>query len=192
MWDRRYLEHPWSDEPDPLLVGLAVPLPAGAVLDLGCGPARNTVWLAVRGWQVTGVDTSAVGLAQSHQRAADTGAAIKTIRADLMEYVPPVARFDLVVIANIHQPEPARNRLFTRASEALRPGGHLFVVGHHLESLGRLGPGDPDRLYNEGWLLHAFPLLTVDRLERVDRPARSDELLVVDVVVWAVRTEDRS
>ena len=186
-WDRRYAENQWPREPDPNLVELAAPLAAGSALDLGCGPGRNAIWLARQGWQVTGVDASAVGLDQARQRAAEAGVGIKTVQADLLTYDPPVGSFDLVVLANVHLVEPERGRLFARASAALRLGGHLFVVGHHRDSLGRAGPPDPDRLYTPEQLRGAFPALAVDRLERVERPAGPGEEPLVDVVAWAHR-----
>ncbi|MHB1931273.1 MAG: class I SAM-dependent methyltransferase, partial [Acidimicrobiales bacterium] len=165
-WDRRYSQHPWPIEPDPALVEVAASLAAGSALDLGGGPERNAIWLARNGREVTGVDASAVGLAQADHRAAEADVTIDTIQADLLDYAPPAACFDLVVIANVHLLEPERTRLFAQASAALRVEGHLFVVGHHLDSLGRAGPPDPDRLYTEERLAGAFPTLEMDRLER--------------------------
>ena len=187
-WDRRYAENPWPSDPDPALVELVTPLAAGSALDLGCGPGRNAIWLARQGWQVTGVDASAVGLEQARQRAAEAGVTIETVQADLLTYGPLASAFDLVVLANVHLVEPERSQLFARAAAALRRGGSLFVVGHHLDSLGRAGPPDPDRLYTTEQLRHAFPMLVVERLHRVERPAGPGEEPLADVVVWARRT----
>jgi 2-polyprenyl-3-methyl-5-hydroxy-6-metoxy-1,4-benzoquinol methylase len=48
-----------SDEPDHRLVEVvegAERLVPGRALDIGCGMGRNTIYLASRGWDVTGVD----------------------------------------------------------------------------------------------------------------------------------------
>lgn len=185
MWDSRYAEHSWPDEPDPALVELVGSLAPGKALDLGCGPGRNSIWLARHGWEVTGVDASLVGLAQAHQRAIEAGVTIDTIHADLLAWEPPSGRFDLVVVANVHLIEPQRSRLFATASDAVAPGGHLFVVGHHLDDLGRTGPPDPARLYTEQRLRHAFPTLVVERLERHQRHVGHGEKPLTDVIVWA-------
>ena len=186
-WDRRYAEHPWPTEPDAALVELATPLAPGKALDLGCGPGRNAIWLARQGWTVIGVDASAVGLAQARGKAAEAGVTIEAVHADLLNYEPAAQHFDLVVIANIHLLEPERGRLFARASEALCPGGHLFVVGHHLDSLGRAGPPEPDRLYTEELLREAFPTLSVERIQRHQRHGAPGEEPLTDIVVWAQR-----
>ncbi|MHB1488831.1 MAG: class I SAM-dependent methyltransferase [Acidimicrobiales bacterium] len=187
MWDSRYTDHPWPSEPDPALVELVAPLAPGKALDLGCGPGRNSIWLARHGWEVTGVDASAVGLAQAQQRANDAGVTIDTIQADLLAWEPPSRGFDLVVLANVHLVEPERSRLFAAASDAVAPCGHLFVVGHHLDDLGRTGPPDPERLYTEQRLRHAFPTLSVERLERHQRHVGHGEKPLTDVIVWAER-----
>ncbi|HEY5120563.1 MAG TPA: class I SAM-dependent methyltransferase, partial [Acidimicrobiales bacterium] len=72
-WDRRYQEHGWSQVPDENLVELVTPLRAGRALDLGCGTGRNTLWLARRGWSVTGVDASRVGLDMATEQATREG-----------------------------------------------------------------------------------------------------------------------
>lgn len=65
MWDRRFAEQPCPTDPDPFLVGLAGALPTGRGLDFGAGPGRNSLWLAAKGWDMTLVDASKVGLEQA-------------------------------------------------------------------------------------------------------------------------------
>lgn len=186
-WDRRYAENPWPSAPDPALTELVGPLAPGRALDLGCGPGRNAIWLARQGWDVTGVDASAVGLAQAEARATEAGVALTLVNADLLAYEPRVAQFDLAVVANIHLAPSEREPFFAAAGSALAPGGHLFVVGHHLGSLGRAGPPDPERLYTEERLAGLFPALQVDRLERYERRHEQGEPPLADVIVWASR-----
>jgi ubiquinone/menaquinone biosynthesis C-methylase UbiE len=57
-----------------LAVGAGV-LPPGRALDLAAGEGRNAVWLAERGWQVTAVDFSRVGLGKSRRLGAARGLA---------------------------------------------------------------------------------------------------------------------
>lgn len=190
FWDKRYTEHEWSSQPDPALVTLVSPLLPGRAIDLGCGPGRNAVWLAQQGWDVTGVDSSAVGLDQAVQRAQAQSLHLTAIHSDLLNYELSREHYDLVVIANIHLPLVQRDRLFTRAESALRMGGHVFVIGHHLDSLGRVGPPDPSVLYTEESLHGAFPTLRIEQLARLERQLPDQEEPLVDVVLWGVRTLD--
>ncbi|MHB1597644.1 MAG: class I SAM-dependent methyltransferase [Acidimicrobiales bacterium] len=186
-WDRHYAENPWPTMPDDALVARVAALEPGAAVDLGCGPGRNAVFLARRGWAVTGVDASSVGLAQAQERARTAGVEIRTVLSDLESYLASGPSFDLVVLANIHVPSVERATLLASVAAAVAPGGHLFVVGHHLDSLGRGGPPDPDRLYTEERLADAFPGLTVEQVERQERHHDADGPPLVDLVVWAAR-----
>lgn len=183
-WDRRYAESPWPSEPDEVLVELAGGLAPGRALDLGCGPGRNALFLARRGWAVTGVDASAVGLAQAAERAAAAGVALDLVRADVLVHEPGEGCYDLVVVANLHFPPGERERFFGRAVAALAPGGHLYLSGRHLESERGEGAGAPERRYSEAQLTELLaPLAVVTR--RLRRRAGRDGTPQVKLVAWA-------
>ena len=62
-------------------------LPAGShILDVGCGAGRHAVELAVRGYQVTGVDISSGMLAQAEQAARKAGVEVELIHADATQF----------------------------------------------------------------------------------------------------------
>lgn len=186
MWDQRYAEHGWPTDPDPLLVEMTTACEPASALDLGCGTGRHALWLARRGWQVTGVDASTVGLRMARSAAEAAGVSLALVEADLEHYRPERAAFDLVLLANVH-PLPARRAsLLAMAAGALRPGGHLLVLGHHLDNAGRSGPPDPERLFTVERLQEALPpWMTVERLERVERQlGEATAPADVAVVAW--------
>ncbi|MCL4422413.1 MAG: class I SAM-dependent methyltransferase [Actinobacteria bacterium] len=192
-WDERYTNHSWPSEPDPWLVELASGLVPGKALDLGAGPGRNAIWLAQQGWEVTAVDGSQVALDQAAARARAAGVELELVRADLLEFQPISATYELVVVANIHMRSPNREKLFATAARALKPGGHLFVVGHHLEDFGRHGPPDPDMLYTPQRLAAALPKeLVQERVERVERSIGDGVGGHPDVAVLAWASAPRS
>ncbi len=193
-WDRRFSERVWSAEPDPLLVELTKELAHGTAIDLGCGPGRNAIWLASHGFEVTGVDSSTVGLKQAAERAAAAGVRLSLVVADLLEYQVARGAFDLAVVANLHPGSKALGQILAGAAEGLRLGGHLFVIGHHRDDLGKHGPPDPELLYTEDLLRHVTPVgLQVERLERVER-IHSDGSEVPDsaVLLWASQAQSPS
>ena len=69
-WDERYLrgEHT-TQEPSPLLIKAIRDIQPGRALDIACGVGRHALYLAERGWQVTAVDSSRVGIEILRQRA---------------------------------------------------------------------------------------------------------------------------
>jgi 2-polyprenyl-3-methyl-5-hydroxy-6-metoxy-1,4-benzoquinol methylase len=65
---------PWDGHPMsptlPALVEGEGALAAGSALDIGCGTGDNSVYLANRGWQVTGVDYVSKPLEAARAKAA--------------------------------------------------------------------------------------------------------------------------
>src|SRR5882757_65285 len=73
QWDARYsdAEFEWSMHPNQFLAAELDGAPPGRALDLAAGEGRNSVWLAARGWRVTAVDFSRVGLDKGRKLSAD-------------------------------------------------------------------------------------------------------------------------
>jgi SAM-dependent methyltransferase len=192
-WDERYSgpELVWGAGPNRFVVELLADLPPGRGLDLATGEGRNAIWLAERGWQMTAVDFSAVGLARAAGLAAERGVRVDWVGADLRDYQPAAGHFDLVLIAYLHLRRPDLGHVLGTASAALVPGGTLLVVGHDLENLdhGIGGPQDPGLLYTPESVVAALPELAVRMAERRLRPVASQqgERAAVDTLVRAVR-----
>lgn len=63
--------------------GLLPPPALGPALDLGCGSGRAAVWLAGKGYRVTGLDHQPEALQLLGQLAASRGVQVAAVRADL-------------------------------------------------------------------------------------------------------------
>lgn len=156
-------------------------MPSGRALDLACGEGRNAIWLAGRGWRVTGVDFSAVALERAAELAAQAQVAERTawVQADLVSYRPEPAGFDLVVLAYLQLPAAQRAEVVRAAAEGLAVGGTLLVVAHDSSNLtdGVGGPQDPRVLYTAADLtadLAGRDDLQILRAEPVLRPVGAD------------------
>ena len=194
-WDRRYAtsELVWTAEPNRFLVAEAADLAAGRALDLACGEGRNAVWLAERGWEVTGVDFSAVGLDKAQALAEQRGVLVHLLLEDLCEYAPPAAAFDLVAVLYLHIAFPVMRAVLRRAAAAVAPGGTLLVVGHDPPNIehGHGGPQDPEILMDPDDIAAALDVLLIERAERVRRPVASagEDAYAIDALVRATRPQ---
>lgn len=188
-WNRRYAgsELLWTAEPNRFLVAETEALPPGRALDLACGEGRNAVWLAERGWEVTGVDFAEVGLEKARGLAAAHGVEPAWVHADLLEYDPPRAAFDLVALLYLQLREDERRRVLRVAAEAVAPGGTLLVVAHDRSNLddGHGGPQDPAVLATPEEVAGDLDGLEVERAEVVER--RTGATVALDLLVRARR-----
>lgn len=188
-WDERYSYdgYTWKTEPNQFVAAELADLPPGRALDLAAGEGRNSVWLAGRGWHVTAVDFSRVGLAKGRKLAAERGVDVDWVVADLLDYTPRTGAFDLVLIAYLHLDPPSRAIVLTRAAAALAPGGILFMVGHDVANLteGTGGPQDPAVLYTVDALRADLAGLTAVRAQQVRRivPKDGNNDTAVDTLV---------
>jgi SAM-dependent methyltransferase len=111
----------WLDEVARLLPD------AARVLDLGCGagvPATRI--LADRGYEVTGVDISAVQIERARRLVPEA----TFVRADMATWDCAPGSFQAIVslYAIIHVPLDDQRRLFPRIGTWLRPGGYLLAT----------------------------------------------------------------
>lgn len=191
-WDERYRsgELPWNADPNQFLVEELGTLAPGRALDIACGRGRNAVWLACRGWSVTGVDFSRAGLDIARQLGAERGVEVNWLEADVVDWEAPREAFDLVVIAYLHLAVEQRRRVLAHAQAALAPGAVLFVVGHDLSNLtkGTGGPQDPAVLCGPEDVVGELSGLRIERADRVERTVEGEagEATAIDFLVRAV------
>lgn len=200
FWDERYRSTTavWSGDPNPHLVEEVADVTPGSALDVGSGEGADAIWMAARGWNVTGVDVSAVAVERAAERAAEAGAGIadRTTwqQADILSWEPPARRFDLVPAHFMHLPGPAREALHRRLAGAVRPGGRLLVVGHHPSDLetsaGR--PNVPDMLFTPDQVAAVldageWEILVSATPSREARDPEGRPVTVHDTVLHAVR-----
>jgi SAM-dependent methyltransferase len=180
-WNRRYADRElvWTSEPNRFLVAEAAGLEPGRALDLACGEGRNAVWLAERGWQVSGVDFSEVGVEKARALASARGVQAEWVVADLLDYTPEPQAFDLVLVVYLQVPAAERRPIVRMAAGAVAPGGVFLLVAHDHGNLehGHGGPQDPAMLYPAGDVVGDLESagLEIDRAETVKRPVDTPE-----------------
>ena len=194
-WNERYAgaDLIWTAEPNMFVVDEVAELPPARALDLACGEGRNAVWLASKGWETTGVDFSAVGLAKGRHLADAVGVEVTWIEADATSWQPPASGFDLVILCYLQLDGPGRTAALEVAARATALGGHVLVVAHDRDNLvrGVGGPPDASVLYDveETTSVLVSAGLEVVKAAQVERPVTSAEgvRMATDTLVRAVR-----
>lgn len=101
--------------------------PLGCVLELAPGTGAWTEQLVRIAGAVTAIDASAEMIEINRRQVADPRVVYR--QADLFEWTPD-RQYDLVFSAFFlsHVPPELAGAFLRRAADAVRPGGHLFVV----------------------------------------------------------------
>eukprot|EP01155_Anaeramoeba_flamelloides_P039750 Anaeramoba_flamelloidesc32595_g1_i1.p1 GENE.c32595_g1_i1~~c32595_g1_i1.p1 ORF type:complete len:199 (+),score=21.76 c32595_g1_i1:130-726(+) len=118
------------------------------VLCLGEGEGRNAIFLARKGFNVTAIDASDVGLDKLRQRANEENLEIKTICMDLNHWEDD-SKYDVIVASFLHMYKKDRDKLFEKIDDCLSIDG-LFIGEFFSQkqiSYNSGGPKDLDLLY---------------------------------------------
>ncbi|HEV8670244.1 MAG TPA: methyltransferase domain-containing protein [Candidatus Limnocylindria bacterium] len=164
MWQRLFFEllyrfgRPRWDTgiTPPELVDLVARTPAGRAVDLGCGTGTNAVYLAERGWEVTGIDFSSLAVDRARRRARDAGTSrVRFLRADVTE-LPDLGTFDLAYDIGCLHAVPARRRTRYAAwlAASLRSGAPYLLYAFTATDRGPgIARADVERLFAESFEL---------------------------------------
>ena len=91
-------------DPNALLVSTVDGRKPGRALDIGMGQGRNTVFLALKGWDVTGFDMSDEGIAAARRNAERAGVKINAHRESEDSFNYGKEQWDLIVF--MYEPFP--------------------------------------------------------------------------------------
>jgi len=139
------------------------------VIELGCGTAYISAWLARRGARPVGVDTSEAQLATARALQEDFGLEFPLIQANAEEVPLKAASFDLAISEYGASIWCDPYRWIPEAARLLRPGGELtFLVNGVLAML--CEPDEPngiagDRLLRPYFGMHRFEWSDDDSVE---------------------------
>ncbi|HEX8161158.1 MAG TPA: class I SAM-dependent methyltransferase [Pyrinomonadaceae bacterium] len=142
MWDERYSAegYAYGTKPNEFLEENVDHIPKGRVLSLAEGEGRNAVFLAKRGYAVTAVDASLVGLNKARKLAEENGVAVEFIHADLADYDLGENKWDGIVSIFCPLPSSLRKQLYKKVEAALKRNGVFLLEAYTPEQL-RHGTG---------------------------------------------------
>jgi SAM-dependent methyltransferase len=128
MFDKIYVSATpnFSVKPNATLMAAIEGRKPGRALDVGMGQGRNALGLAGAGWDVTGFDVSAEGLAVAKAQAAKAGVKITALQESSERFDFGTGQWDL--IAMIYVPNGVEDPAYAqRILRALRPGGLVVI-----------------------------------------------------------------
>lgn len=148
--------------PAPFLEEVLPLLPRGPALDLAAGAGRESVFLALNGFEVEAMDDDPDILAKAEALALRNGVRITTTVRDLerRDARLPEGLYALITVFRfLHRP------LLPAIGRALAPGGRL-VYETFRRGQARFGrPTHPRFLLEDGELRGAFPELVIERYD---------------------------
>jgi 2-polyprenyl-3-methyl-5-hydroxy-6-metoxy-1,4-benzoquinol methylase len=116
----------FTTDPSAFLVAMTKDLKPGKALDVAMGQGRNVLYLASKGWDVTGFDIAEEGLKVAQVNAAKSGLAIKTVKASWDDFDFGHEQWDLICFIYTDAPviDP---RFMARVRDGLKTGGLLLM-----------------------------------------------------------------
>ncbi len=159
-WNLKYegTTYIYGKEPTAFLNEKLSLLKKGKALVLAMGEGRNAVYLAENGFDVTGVDISAVGIEKCERLAEERGVVVNSVVANLTDYDMGREQYDL--ITNFYFFDKS---ILPGVIDSLKPGG-IFIFetysrDHPKHS--KFGPKNPDYLVKPNELLEIFKSLRI-------------------------------
>ncbi len=152
-WNLRWLNDlPSPLVPDPWLLRAMPFLSPGPVLDIACGRGRNALYLARRGFAVTGIDISDSGLKLLEREAASRKLTLDLLQRDLEQSITlPKGPFDIMLMFFYLQ-----RSLYPAIKDNLPPGGTVVLRSFSKAGCFTGGPQNPEFVLNPGELPDVF------------------------------------
>jgi SAM-dependent methyltransferase len=197
-WEARYnaADSIWSGNPNPVLVTEATGLTPGRALDVGCGDGADALWLAERGWKVTGTDISTVALKRAAAHEKSRGLDVDWRHVDLLAEPPQASSYDLVSVHFLQLPPDKRRDLYAHLADAVVAGGILLIVGHHPEDMLTVMGHTPlyDMMFTAEDLAaeldpRTWEVLAVDARPRTAKHPEGHQVTIRDTVLVARRAQ---
>ena len=127
----RFFRMPWETGPREELVGLVESgrIASCRAIDLGCGTGSNAIFLALHGFDVTGVDFAASAIEKARQRADAAEVAARFVMDDLTNLRQVQGTFDFLVdYGALDDLRPAHRDLYVRNVLPLTHPGSRYLL----------------------------------------------------------------
>ena len=154
-WDRQHAAGRTVQQPSGLLREIfesgSWRIEPGRTLDIATGKGRNAIFLAERGFDVSGIDISPVALKEARKHADKKSLTISWQQADLEKIELSENSYDLILNFNYLQ-----RSLVPQLKGALKAGGYLIFETYLIDQQTIGHPKNPEYLLRHNELLDLF------------------------------------
>ena len=140
-------------------------LPPGKALDLGCGTGTNCIYMAMHGWDATGVDFVPRAIRVARRKAAAAGVTPRLVVGDVtrLTELGVGSGYDMLLdLGCFHSiPDSGRDGYVRGVTEVARPGAVMLLFGAvRRDKPSRVGPrglapGEVAQRFGSRWELAA-------------------------------------
>ena len=151
----------------------------GRVLDVGCGTGEHALMAAEAGCEAVGIDIASTAIRLAEEKAAERGASARFVVGDARQLEVLGEQFDAVLDCGLFHvfDDEDRAPFVASLSQAVRVGGHYFMLCFNEEEPGGWGPrrvtqGEIRAAFEHGWHVEAIEPADIRVTVRAE-PARS-------------------
>ena len=148
-------------------------LSRGKALDLAMGSGRNSIFLAMNGYEVDAIDYSSVAVEKLQSFVKEQSLTITVKQADLTTFQIPDNAYDLIINFNYLE-----RSLIPQIKKGIKQGGMLLFETYTIEQPRYGRPRNPDYLLKPNELLSSFSdLHIIFYHERVDHSTEQPQAI---------------
>ncbi len=134
-WNEKYSKtegYLYSKTPSEFVISYLDLIPSGGkVLEIAAGEGRNAVALALKGYDVTAIDSAPLAHERAQKLAAESGAKVNWKTGDLDFFIPELLAYDAIVSVDFKPPLT----LLKNLSRGLKQNGVLIMEAHLLAAI---------------------------------------------------------
>jgi 2-polyprenyl-3-methyl-5-hydroxy-6-metoxy-1,4-benzoquinol methylase len=173
-WDQKYARDCDPEKaPSLFLTQQMSRLSRGKALDLAMGSGRNSIFLAMNGYEVDAIDSSSVAVKKLQSFIKEQSLTITVKQADLTTFQISDNAYDLIINFNYLE-----RSLAPQIKKGLKQGGMILFETYTIEQPRYGRPRNPDYLLKPNELLRSFSdLHIIFYHERVDHSAEQPQAI---------------
>ena len=170
FWNERFStdEYIYGKNPNKFFKEQIDKLKPGRLLLLGEGEGRNSVYAAIKGWEVDAVDFSQTAKEKALKLAKKNSVNINYTVSNLADFIPRENFYAAIGLVFIHLKPDSRKDVHKRIVNALKNNGRIIIKAFEKEQLGKSsgGPKSEEMLYSKEELENDFRDLRIHLLEK--------------------------